>query len=109
MITFTYQFDQNGVWIHKTYGLSTASGWISTSTHYDNPKNAAEICYLLLTGLNLILNHHECKDKKPEGDQNDLLKIAMNYKYVKDQYSLFESVFYEELHLAYFIRGGIDE
>ena len=104
MITFTYQFDQNGVWIHKS-----SIGEEKSSTHYDNPKNAAEVCYLLLTGLNLILNHYECKDKKPQGDQNDLLKIAMNYKYVKDQYSLFESVFYEELHLAYFIRGGIDE
>jgi len=105
MITFTYQFDQNGVWIHKS-----ARGWEDSSTHYDNPKNAAEVCYLLLTGVNLILmNNKECTEKKPEGDHNDLLEIAMNYKYVKDQYSLFESVFYEELHLAYFIRGGIDE
>jgi hypothetical protein len=105
MITFTYQFDQNGVWIHKS-----SIGEKESSTHYDNPKNAAEVCYLLLTGVNLMLmNNEECTEKNPEGDHNDLLKIAINYNYVKDQYPLFESVFYEEINLAILIKGGINE
>ena len=104
MIEFTYQFDQNGVWIHKS-----SIGGEESSTHYDNPKNAAEVCYLLLTGVNLILEHKEYIEKKPKGDQNDLLKIAINYNYVKDQYPLFESVFYEEINLAILIKGGINE
>ena len=104
MIKFIYQFDKKGVWIHKS-----AYGWKDSSTHYDNPKNAAEVCYLLLTGLNLILNHKECIEKKPQGDHNDLLKIAINYNYVQDKYPLFESVFYEEINLSILIRGGINE
>jgi hypothetical protein len=55
------------------------------------------------------MNNEECKEKNPEGDHNDLLKIAINYNYVKDQYPLFESVFYEEINLAILIKGGINE
>ena len=100
MIKFTYQFDYDGVWIHKD----------ESSTHYDNPKNAAEACYLLLTGVNLLLDDNkECTFKQPTGDQNDLAKIAINYNYVKDQYPLFQSVFYEEINLAILIQGGINE
>ena len=109
MIKFTYQFDDKGVWIHKPFGMLSEGKWSETSTHYDNPKNAAEVCYLFLTGLNLILNHKECIEKKPLGDHNDLLKIAINYNYVEDKYPLFESVFYEEINLSILIRGGIDE
>lgn len=104
MIEFNYQFDDKGVWIHKPFGMLDAKGWSETSTHYDNPKNAAEVCYLLLTGLNLILNHEECIEKKPHGDQDDLLKIAKTFSRNESD-SLFASVFFEEVHLFFYING----
>lgn len=102
MILFNYEFDQTGIWIHKE----------ESSTHYDNPKNAAEVCYLLLTGINVMLDGKDpFIPANPSGNQTDLLHIAKTFKRNESD-SLFASIFFEEVHLFFYINGllgGIDE
>jgi hypothetical protein len=102
MIEFTYEFDKNGVWVHKL-DIDDVS-----HTHYDNPKNAAEVCYLLLTGINLaLINNEEYKTESIciSGDQDKLLELVKNYKRNESD-SLFESVFYEEVMLFHLLNQG---
>jgi hypothetical protein len=87
---------------------------IQTDTYchfFDNAKNAAEAAFELLQGGDTTDWDNNEPDQRTEvytGDQNDLLEIAKSFKYIKDQYANLEAVFYEEVHLAFYIRGLIN-
>lgn len=75
---------------------------------FDNAKNAAEAAFELMQGGKTTDWDNNQPDNRFEyytGDQDDLLEIAKSYKYIKDQYVNLEATFYEEVHLAFYIRG----
>ena len=82
---------------------------------FDNAKNGAEAVYYLLQGVNTIesLGGQEYLFSIiVRYDQEDVENIMMNfseYKRGNEFDSLFEEVFFEEVHLAWYVRGGCDE
>ena len=87
---------------------------IQTDTYchfFDNAKNAASAAFELLQGGSTEDWDNNEPDQRVEyytGDQDDLLKIAKTFSRNEED-SLFTSVFYEEVHLAFYIRGLINE
>tara|TARA_B100000214_G_scaffold271218_1_gene201538 strand:+ start:329 stop:697 length:369 start_codon:yes stop_codon:yes gene_type:complete len=122
MTNFIYDFTDTGVTIQT-----------DTYCHYfDSAKSAADAAYALLKGESTDdwdNNQIEHRVDEWHGDENDLLWIVQNYdehkdenvKYIKlnilhnydertaDRAALFASVFFEEVHLAFYIRGLINE
>lgn len=91
---------------------------IQTKDHtqiYDNAKNAAEAVYFLLQGVDNKGGEEHNRIEEWLCNQDDLDSIMRNYwlysvyKEANESDSLFVKVFFEELHLAWFIRGGINE
>ena len=88
---------------------------IQTENHtqiYDNAKNAGEAVYFLLQGVDIIAGEEHNRIEEWLCNQDDLDSIMRNYSEYKEENesdSLFVEVFFEELHLAWFIRGGINE
>ena len=88
---------------------------IQTKDHtqiYDNAKNAAEAVYFLLQGVDIIAGEEHNRIEEWLCNQYDLDSIMKNYSEYKEDNesdSLFVQVFFEELHLAWLIRGGIYE
>ena len=88
---------------------------IQTENHtqiYDNAKNAGEAVYFLLQGIDTKGGEDWCRIDEWFLDQDHLNILMRNYsEYKRDNQndSLFMQVFIEELHLAWFIRGGINE
>tara|TARA_R100000734_G_C3285331_1_gene78145 strand:+ start:495 stop:812 length:318 start_codon:yes stop_codon:yes gene_type:complete len=82
---------------------------------FDNAKNAGEAVYYLLQGVNTIesLGGQEYLFSIiVRYDQEDVENIMMNfseYKRENEFDSLFAEVFFEEVHLAWYVRGGCDE
>lgn len=79
---------------------------------YNNAKNAAESCYFLLQGID-NLEGKECKRIEEwlcnQDDLEDIMKNYSEYKKENEEDSFFVQVFFEELHLAWYIRGGCNE
>lgn len=88
---------------------------IQTDTYchfFDNAKNASEAAFELMQGGDTTHWDNNELNQRVEihtGDQNDLLEIAKSYQYIVDQYANLEAVFYEEVHLAFYIRGLLNE
>ena len=89
---------------------------IQTKKHsyiYDNAKNAAESVFDLLQGYdNLETSEGEeyifsVIVRYNQDDMFDAMKNSSKYKNESD--SLFIQVFFEELHLAWYVRGGCNE
>jgi len=80
---------------------------------FDNAKNAGEAVYYLLQGIDTIQSlggKEYIFSVIVRYNQDDMLDIMKNHsKYKNESDSLFVKVFFEELHLAWFIRGGINE
>ena len=82
---------------------------------FNNAKNGAEAVYYLLQGVNTIesLGGQEYLFSIiVRYDQEDVENIMMNfseYKRGNEFDSLFAEVFFEEVHLAWYVRGGCDE
>lgn len=78
-------------------------------TIFDSPKNAATICYLLLTGNEIELDgDDDCPhfEWTQIGDQKNLKHIVDNYRYSEYMQSVFTSVFFEEINLLFFINNN---
>lgn len=82
---------------------------------FDNAKNGAEAVYYLLQGIDTIeaLGGKEylfsCIVRYDQDDLEDIMKNYSEYKKENEEDSLFVQVFFEELHLAWYIRGGCNE
>ena len=82
---------------------------------FDNAKNGAEAVYYLLQGVNTIesLGGQEYLFSIiVRYDQEDVENIMLNfseYKLENEFDSLFAEIFFEEVHLAWYVRGGCDE
>jgi hypothetical protein len=87
---------------------------IQTDTYchfFDNAKNAASAAFELLQGGSTEGWDNNEPDQRVEyytGDQDDLLKIAKTFSRNESD-SLFASVFFEEVHLSFYIRGLLNE
>lgn len=77
---------------------------------FDNAKNASEAAFELMQGGNTT----DWDNNEPHnrivihtGNQDDLLEIANYYSFTqyKERFHNLEAVFYEEVHLAFYIRG----
>ena len=98
----------------KTYKIMIKlnTGW----SVFDNAKNAAEACFLLLRGydfgINIVDVDYEEPDTKIKGTAEELYNTAKNYSYKtysQLDMSLFEITFYEEIHLLLTIEEEIDK
>tara|TARA_R100001015_G_C4621950_1_gene179270 strand:+ start:1460 stop:1762 length:303 start_codon:yes stop_codon:yes gene_type:complete len=77
---------------------------------FDNAKNAASAAFELLQGGSTEDWDNNEPDQRVEyytGDQDDLLKVAKTFSRNESD-SLFASVFFEEVHLSFYIRGLIN-
>ena len=108
MINFILDFVDNNVIIHLKTNPQRA--YI-----FDNAKNAAEAVYYLLQGVNTIesLGAQEYLFsiivRYDQEDVEHIMKNFSEYKRGNEFGSLFEEVFFEEVHLAWYVRGGCDE
>ena len=79
-------------------------------TEYDNPKNASEVCYLLLTGTDLLLENNINKNYDIAwtqcGNELNLKNIVDSYRYSDYLQTVFTSVFFEEINLLFFINSN---
>jgi hypothetical protein len=80
---------------------------------FDNAKNAGEAVYYLLQGIDTIQSlggKEYIFSVIVRYNQDDMLDIMKNHsKYKNESDSLFIQVFFEELHLAWYVRGGCHE
>lgn len=82
---------------------------------FNNAKNAAEAVYYLLQGVNTIesLGGQEYLFsiivRYDQEDVESIMKNFSEYKRENEFDSLFAEVFFEEVHLAWYVRGGCDE
>ena len=82
---------------------------------FDNAKNGAEAVYYLLQGIDTIESLGGQKYlfsiivRYDQEDVEHIMKNFPEYKRENEFDSLFEEVFFEELHLAWYVRGGCDE
>ena len=82
---------------------------------FDNAKNGAEAVYYLLQGIDTIesLGGQEylfsCIVRYDQEDVEHIMKNFSDYKLENEFDSLFAEIFFEEVHLAWYVRGGCDE
>ena len=82
---------------------------------FDNARNGAEAVYYLLQGIDTIeaLGGQEylfsCIVRYDQEDVENIMKTFTEYKKENEFDSLFAEIFFEEVHLAWYVRGGCDE